>query len=66
MSEVRTINDSLIGMRGEMITASAPLRIGTRQEAYRAAAWILVLAEVLKDDGTAHTFDEVFVAVRAT
>lgn len=56
---------SMMG-RGKFVTAGAhrPMIWRTKQSAYRFAAWLLALAEVLPNEPGEHTYPEVEVAIR--
>lgn len=66
MSETRTDNDFLLGTNGTAMVPRLPLRISTRQQAYRTAAWIKLMGEVLPDEDPASGWDEVHDAIANT
>lgn len=63
-------NDFMIGGNGNELGPILPLRCRTREQAFRAAAWLISLGEVLPTE--AHegeemlTYEEVLKAVRST
>lgn len=66
MSDVETVNDSLIASQGGRLVSVMPLDIATRQKAYRAAAWLVAMAISLPDEEQASSFAEVLDAVQST
>lgn len=62
---VRTDNDFLLGANRGGIVPLAPVRIQTRQQAYRTAAWIEAMGEGLPEEDPASTYDEIRSAIRS-
>lgn len=67
---IETINDFGFGANGSAIRPLVPVLITTQQQAFRTAAWILCLAEVLSDGLPAEdppsSFENVLHAIRNT
>ena len=61
-----TLNDFLLGSHGATIIPALPMRITTRQQAYRTAAWLTVMAVVLPEEQVASTFDDIIHAIRSS
>lgn len=66
MSDIETVNDSLIASNGGRLTSVIPLNISTRQQAYRAAAYLVSMAVGMPDEEKASSFEDVLSAVQAT
>lgn len=66
MSDINTINDSLIGSTGNTVIAAVPLRLTTRQAAFRAVAWILAMAPILPEEDPASSLEDVCRAIENT
>lgn len=66
MSDIETINDFLIVSRGKTLAPLMPILITSRQQAFRTAAWIALMGEMLPNEEVASTFDEVSTAIRNT
>jgi hypothetical protein len=62
----RTDNDFWIGSNGRTLAPTLPIVIGTKQQAYRTAAWLKAMAVVLPDEDEASTYDEVEEAIQNT
>lgn len=63
---INTRNDFLLTSAGAMIAPMAPIRISTRQQAYRTAAWIQLMGDTLPDDGSEASYDDVLLAIANT
>jgi len=63
---VNTNNDFMIGSDGQSLGAFLPVRITTRQQAYRTAAWIKLMGFTLPDEDEPSTFEEVEQAIMGT
>jgi hypothetical protein len=75
MAEIETTNDQLVSFNGanEAIFVMHPKPMETRQTAYRHAAWIVAMAEMLPVDpvqvdgaGIPYTLDDYIQAVENT
>lgn len=66
MSTVETANDFLFGTNRSALYPMVPVRITTRQQAFRAAAWMVSMAEVLPEEDPPSSFDEVLAAIQRT
>lgn len=68
--EVNTTNDmavcSVLGPSSSVGSMFVNPRVVTKQQAYRFAAWTVVLAELLPDEDPPSTFEEVMKAIRNT
>lgn len=68
--EINTNNDFALAFRnGSAGKALYPLfkpAHRTKQSAYRYAAWLIGMAEVLPDEPGEHTFEQILEAVRNT
>lgn len=64
--EIDTSNDFLLGSNGDAIAPMLPVVITSREQAYRTAAWLELMAPVLpaKDPGV--TYEQVRAAVANT
>lgn len=61
--EIETMNDHLIGMRGDLITVMVPPQVMSIEEGLRFAAWIVAMA----DPSPGHSrFEMVLRAVERT
>lgn len=61
-----TQNDFILAASNRAVAPLLPVRITTRQQAYRTAAWLEAMGEMLPDDGTGDTYDTVREAIRNT
>lgn len=66
MSQTRTDNDFLLGTNSVGMVPGLPLVICTRQQAYRTAAWIKLMGEVLPDEDPASEYGDVETAIANT
>lgn len=66
MGETRTDNDFVIGANATEIAPVLPVRIRTRQQAYRTAAWLKLMGEVLPDEDPASDYADVETAIANT
>ncbi|CRK59053.1 hypothetical protein [Alloactinosynnema sp. L-07] len=66
MSDIRTDNDFLLGSSGASIAPMLPVRITTKQQAYRTAAWLTFMALILPDEPVPSTYDEIHNAIGNT
>lgn len=66
MSQTRTDNDFMLGANSVGMVPGLPVVICTRQQAYRSAAWIKLMGEVLPDEDPASGWDEVHDAIANT
>lgn len=64
--DVRTDNDFLLGSNGDVMGPTLPFAVRTRQQAYRTAAWLKLLGEVLPDEDPPSEYGEVETAIRNT
>lgn len=64
--EVNTANEFGLGLQMNMIRPIAYPQFETKQQAYRFAAWLVNMAEMLPDEVIDHSFDEVNEAIRNT
>lgn len=62
---IRTDNDFFFGSDGRSIAPMMPVVITTREQAYRTAAWIKLMAVVLPP-GDGDTFEAIEEAIRNT
>lgn len=64
---IRTDNDFMIGTDGQKLAAMRPVNITTREQAYRTAAWIEVMAITLPTESDdPPTFEDIREAIRDT
>lgn len=67
---ISTINDFMISSNGERLAPLLPVMISTREQAYRTAAWLKTLGEILPseagDDSDGPSFEDVEQAIRNT
>jgi len=65
---MNTANDFLFGGDHEQVSPLIPVKIVSRDQAFRTAAWIEFMAQTLPDEveGEHPTYDEVKEAVRGT
>lgn len=49
--DIRTDNDFFLGSDGASVGPNLPMRITTREQAYRTAAWIELMASTLPSEG---------------
>jgi hypothetical protein len=66
MSVTRTENDFMIGGNLAGITPALPMHIRTRQQAYRTAAWIKLMGELLDDEDPATPYEDIETAIANT
>lgn len=68
MPEVNTANDAFWGSNGESIAPIVPAVFYSRQAAWRAAAWLVVMAIVLDEepDQEGVTFEQILEAIKET
>ena len=68
MSDINTANDFFLGTDGTKITAMRTVAITTREQAFRTAAWLEVMAITLPHDENEDpvTFDDIREAIRNT
>lgn len=59
----KTTNDFFIGSNGKTLIPLFPIQITSRQQAYRTAAWLKVLALTIPDDGTGDTYETIEEAI---
>jgi hypothetical protein len=64
--KVDTANDFGLGLQMSTIRPIAYPQFKTKQQAYRFAAWLINMAELLPDETLDHSFDEVNEAIRNT
>lgn len=64
--EVNTANEFGLGLQMNIIRPIAYPQFQTKQQAYRFAAWLVNMAEMLPDEVFDHSFDEVNEAIRNT
>lgn len=60
--KIKTDNDFLMATNGSTLAALLPVNITNREQAYRTAAWILIMGDVLpleNDENVGLTFDDV-------
>lgn len=51
MAEIETINEQMVSFNSDIgVTVLRPQAMETRQAAYRHAAWIVAMAEMLPDE----------------
>jgi hypothetical protein len=62
-NQIETKNDFFFTSNGKTLYPQFPVIIRTKEQAYRTAAWIKAMAEVLPSDGTNYTFTEIYGAV---
>lgn len=64
---VNTSNDFIFAYnQARGVVAMTVVQAQTRQQAYRAAAWLVAMGEMLPDENPASSFEEVLAAVRST
>lgn len=64
---VKTDNDFIIGVSGHAgMVPALPIQIRTRQQAYRTAAWIKAMADVLPDEVIASSYVDIEMAINNT
>lgn len=64
--KINTVNEFLIGYQMGTLRFLQYPEIKNKQQAYRCAAWLISMAEVLDDDPAAnHSFEEILAAVQA-
>lgn len=70
LPEVDTLNEFLLARggsgKGAYITPQHYPHFRTRQQAYRFAAWCVVMGETLPPEGVDRSFDEIRDAIRNT
>jgi len=66
MQDINTTNDFMIGGNNDYLTPLFPVKIATKQQAYRTAAWIKLLAEVLPDEEVGSSYEEIETAISNT
>lgn len=73
MADIETINDQFVGSFNNGVVVQAPKPMRTKQDAYRHAAWIVAIAEMLPNDpaqvddaGIPYTLDDYLQAVENT
>lgn len=67
VTAVRTDNDFFIGANSAgLMPTTLPMVIRTRQQAYRTAAWIKLMGEVLPDEEPASSYEDVERAIANT
>ena len=59
-------NDFLIGTNGSVLASMLPVEIKTREQAYRAAAWIETMGITLPHEEKEATYEEIREAIRNT
>lgn len=66
--DINTMNDFLLGSNGQEIGPMIPMIITSREQAYRTAAWIKLMGEMLphEDEDEHPTFEQVEEAIRNT
>ena len=66
--EIRTSNDFMIGGNGSSVGPPLlPMQITTREQAYRTAAWIELMGEMLPSEGDGSlTYEQVREAIMNT
>lgn len=64
--EINTMNEFGLGLQMNSIRPIAFPQFTSKQQAYRFAAWLINMAEMLPDEPLDHTFDEVNEAIRNT
>lgn len=62
----RTDNDFFFGSDGQSLQPFTLVVVTTKQQAYRTAAWIKLMGEVLPDEAEPSTFEEVEQAIMGT
>lgn len=63
---IRTDNDFMIGAGYGRLTPTLPVAITTRQQAYRTAAWIKLMGEMLPDEDPPSSYEDVETAIANT
>jgi len=63
---VITDNDFAFGSNGITLAPLIPVRIETKQQAYRAGIWIKLMGEFLPDEPVASTWEEIQNAIEGT
>jgi hypothetical protein len=66
MTDIRTDNDFMLSSNGANILPILPVAIRTRQQAYRTAAWIKLMAVMLDDEDPATSYEDVETAIANT
>jgi hypothetical protein len=66
MSDIHTYNDFMMSSNGTSVINLLPLRIETKQQAYRTAAWIKLMGEMLDDEDPATSYEDVETAIANT
>jgi hypothetical protein len=67
MSDIRTDNDFFLGTNGNEVAPMLPVIIASKEQAYRTAAWIKLMGEMLPSEGEGTTtFEEVENAIMNT
>ncbi len=69
--EISTANDFFLGANGTEIAPMLPVRIASREQAYRTAVWIELMGSVLPSETGASmdngpTFDDIRTAILNT
>lgn len=64
--EVNTMNEFSLGMQMKTIRPIAYPQFTTKQQAFRFAAWLVFMAEMLPDETMDHTFLEIAEAIKNT
>ncbi|SDU42341.1 hypothetical protein [Jiangella alkaliphila] len=66
-AEIRTDNDFAIAYNaGHGLVPLLPVQVTTKQQAYRVAAYIKIMGDLLPDEPVASTYDEVERAISNT
>jgi hypothetical protein len=64
--EINTSNEFAICASNKSIYPAFPPTLRTRQQAYRFAAWVVAMAEILPDEPQDDTFLDILHAIRNT
>jgi hypothetical protein len=64
--EPDTSNDFMIGSNGVAIGTLLPMVITSKQQAYRTAAYIKLMAATLPDEPGDHSYEEIEEAIKNT
>lgn len=63
-NEINTTNEFLFSYGHKRLSPMLPIACFTRQQAYRAAAYLVAMSEVLPEEPQASSFKDILKAVR--
>ncbi len=60
---IDTANYEMVGLNGERLVIMRPKMVMTKEEAYSAAAWLFVMAEMIDQD-LGYSWEQLIQAIR--